>query len=311
MPPVHFIGEIPVYGRVSLAPMDGVSDQPFRLLCKNMGSAVTISEFINAADVPRGLNDFSRRASFTNYERPFGYQIYGADIDKILNAARLLEARQPDFIDLNLGCSVRRIAGRGAGAGLLKNTKKVRKILQGLQNTLSIPYTVKIRLGWDADSINYREIANIAEGEGAGMIAIHARRRDQSYREKASWDAISEIKSSVKIPVLGNGDIFYKSDINRMLIETGCDGVMVARAAMGNPWIFSEINKDNLNQKEIFKTIRQHWLLMQTFYPHGDANQKFKKHLKAYLDCPQFSRIDLHALMRNNNPMRELLQNFR
>jgi nifR3 family TIM-barrel protein len=302
------IGSIPVYGRVSLAPMDGISDQPFRLICKKMGSALIISEFINAMDVHDKLNDFTKRTSFTSFERPFGIQIYGSNPVNIVRAAIKLEELGPDFIDLNLGCSVRRIANRGAGAGLLIRPDKVIKILQSLVKSVQVPITIKIRIGWDQSLINYLEIAKIAEGEGAQMICAHARRKDQSWDDPADWEAIARIKNLVNIPVLGNGDVASHADIDRMLKETGCDGVMIGRAALGNPWIFSNQKKEALPQKEILETIIQHWLLMIANFGQRETRLRFKKHLKAYLTCHQFSYLNLSAILRKANPIQSVMQ---
>jgi nifR3 family TIM-barrel protein len=307
MKPRFFIGSIPVFQRVSLAPMDGISDQPFRMICKQMGAAISISEFINVVDVPAQLNDYLSRTQFSELERPFGLQIYGADLKKITMAAKMLEEKGPDFIDLNLGCSVRRIAGRGAGAGLLIAPQKVRRILQALVQSLSIPVTVKMRLGWDLVTSNYLELARMIAGEGAAMLSVHARRRDQSWREPADWAAIAEIKNEITIPVIGNGDIKCHADIERMLSETHCDGVMVGRAALGNPWLFSEVSKDSLSRERILTTVKRHWALMSAIFGRQEAAIRFKKHLKAYLNCPQFSNLDLSAVLRKNNPMAEVL----
>ena len=307
MHPAYFIGSIPIHGRISLAPMDGISDFPFRFICKQMGSALSISEFINAMDVPQELNDFSRRTTFSKFERPFGLQIYGAKLQEILGAAKVLENLDPDFIDLNLGCSVRRIVGRGAGAGLLKQPQEIKRIINGLTRSLSIPLTVKMRLGWDDAQSNFLEVAKIAQGEGACMISVHARRRDQSWNEPADWSAIAEIKNALNIPVVGNGDIRTHEDIQRMLRETYCDGVMIGRAALGNPWLFSTQPKESINAEQILLTVKQHWLLMLAYYGSQEAVIRFKKHLKAYLSCQQFSHINLQKLLQSNNPIGVIL----
>jgi len=301
------IGSVPVFGQISLAPMDGISDQPFRLISKKLGSALIISEFINVIDVKQELNDFSQRTSFTNFERPFGIQIYGSSTEKIVKSAVKLEELEPDFIDLNLGCSVRRIANRGAGAGLLKNPQKIIKILRALVKGVQLPITIKMRIGWDQSLVNFLEIAKIAEGEGAQMICVHGRRKDQSWKDAANWDAIALIKNLVNIPVLGNGDVTCLADIERMTKETGCDGVMIGRAALGNPWLFSKQQKEDLSQKDIIDTVIHHWSLMITSFGRDEATIRFKKHLKAYLSCRQFSHLDLSELLRKANPMQYIL----
>jgi len=255
MKPVFSFGNIPVYGNLILAPMDGISDQPFRWLCRSMGSAATYTEFINVLDVPMNLDYIDKRTCFSKSERPIGFQLYGKDSDKILKAAQILSEKGPDFFDINFGCSVKRVAGRGAGAGLLKEPKSINNIITKLVNHIKIPITAKIRLGWDQENLNYKELSHIIEDSGAAMIAVHARSRDQNWQESANWNTISEIKKAVQIPVIGNGDITSKKDIQKMIKQTGCDGVMIGRAAIGNPWIFSDRSKSSLSAYQIIDII--------------------------------------------------------
>ena len=182
MKPIFSFGNISVYGNLILAPMDGISDQPFRWLCRNMGSALTYTEFINVLDVPHNLNDIDKRTCFSDSERPVGFQLYGRDPDKILLAAQVLAEKGPDFFDINLGCSVRRVAGRGAGAGLLKEPESIKNIITRLVKYIKVPITVKIRLGWDQANLNYKKLSRIIEGSGAAMIAVHARARNQNWQ---------------------------------------------------------------------------------------------------------------------------------
>ena len=301
--PVFTFGNISVHGNLILAPMDGISDQPFRWICRSMGSAVTYTEFINVLDVPMNLDYIEKRTCFSNSERPVGFQLYGIDPDKILLAAQVLTEKGPDFFDINLGCSVRRVAGRGAGAGLLKEPKSVENIITRLVKHIKVPITAKIRLGWNQENLNYQELSRIIEGSGAAMIAVHARARDQSWQESANWNAIREIKETVQIPVIGNGDVQSQKDIRNMIKQTGCDGVMIGRAAIGNPWIFSDRSKVSLPAEQIINTVKIHWLLMIALYGPNKTSSFFKKHLKAYLSCPQFSHIDLKKLISLPNPM--------
>ena len=303
MKPVFSFGNISVHGNLILAPMDGISDQPFRWLCRSMGSAVTYTEFINVLDVPTNLNDIDKRTCFSKSERPVGFQLYGKNPDKILLAAQILSEKGPDFFDINLGCSVRRIAGRGAGAGLLKEPKSVENIITTLEKYIEVPITAKIRLGWNQENYNYKELSRIIEGSGAAMITVHARTRNQSWHESANWDAIREIKETVQIPVVGNGNVQSQKDIQNIFKQTGCDGVMIGRAAIGNPWIFSGKSKASLSAKQIIDTAKYHWLLLIAFYGPEKASILFKKHLKAYLSSPQFVKINLKKLISMPNPM--------
>ena len=307
MKPTFSFGKITAYGNLILAPLDGISDQPFRWICRSMGSALTYTEFINVLDVPINLDYIEKRTCFSKSERPIGFQLYGKDPDKILKAAQILSKKKPDFFDINLGCSVKRVAGRGAGAGLLKNPEAIKSIITKLVNNLETPITAKIRLGWDQDTLNYKDLSRIIEDSGAAMIAVHARARDQNWQESANWNAIREIKEAVQIPVIGNGDITSKKDVQIMIEQTGCDGVMIGRAAIGNPWIFSETSKTSLAAKQIIDVVKTHWLLMIAFYGPKKTSSFFKKHLKAYLSCPQFSHIDLKKLISMPNPMRSRL----
>jgi nifR3 family TIM-barrel protein len=301
------IGNIPVSGILLLAPMDGISDQPFRWLCRRKGSAVSFTEFINVLDVPKNLNDIDKRTCFSESERPVGFQLYGRDPEKILRAAQILSEKNPDFFDLNIGCSVRRIAGRGAGAGLLKEPKLVENIISKLVRNINFPITAKIRLGWDQANLNYKELSRIIESSGAEMITVHARTRDQSWQESAQWDAIREIKAAVHIPVIGNGDIQSQKDIQNLTNQTGCDGVMIGRAAIGNPWVFSDKEKATLSSKEIIEVVKTHWYLMIAFYGPIRASILFKKHIKAYLSCTQFDAVDLRKVLSMANPMKSRL----
>ena len=225
---------------------------------------------------------------------------------KLSKAYDLLEAFSPDFFDLNLGCSERHVAARGAGSGLLRDPKKIGEIISALVARAHYPITAKIRLGWDKDSQNYLEIAKTIEDNGASMIAVHGRTRDQRWRDPANWDPIAEIKRSVSIPVIGNGDVRDLEDIKRMFLQTGCDAIMIGRAAIGNPWIFSQINKEDLSRKVILNMVIKHWQSVENFYGRERALVLFRKHLKAYLSSIQFFGLDLKQLISAPDPIHEL-----
>ena len=301
------MGSYQIDGNLILAPMDGFTDQPFRWLCRRMGSTLTFSEFINVLDVPKNLNYIEKRTLFSENERPFGFQIYGSEPENIFRAAEILINKKPDFLDLNLGCSVQRVVGRGAGAGLLQFPEKIDGICFKVKRILNIPITAKIRLGWSVDTLNYIKVAKAIENAGASLITVHARARDQNWKKPAFWPPIREIVNSVKIPVIGNGDIQSYSDSCRMITETGCDAVMIGRAAIGNPWIFSKLKKESIPRDEILRVVALHWQLMIAFYGPNKASIWFKKHLKAYLLSPQFSDVDLKSLISMRNPMQHEL----
>lgn len=286
--------------------MDGFSDQPFREICRQFGSAISITEFINTTDVIHNLPYLSKRIAFLESERPVCFQVYGNSTAEIICAYDILESHSPDFFDLNLGCSERHVAARGAGSGLLRDPKKIGEIISALVERSRFPITAKIRLGWDKDSQNYLEIAKIIEANGASMITVHGRTRDQRWRDPANWEPIGEIKSSVSIPVIGNGDVCDLDDINRMFLHTGCDAIMIGRAAIGNPWIFSQIRKEDLPRKEILNMIKKHWQSVESFYGRERALLLFRKHLKAYLSSTQFFGLDLKQLISAPDPIKEL-----
>ena len=237
--PTFHVGPVPVYGDKILSPMDGYSDLPFRATCRELGSAMSYTEFINALDILQGHPYVAQKMAFLPQERPVVFQIFDNDPQRLLEVALRVQDQEPDIIDINLGCSAKSVSNRGAGAGLLRTPLKVARIFRRLSGALEIPLTGKIRLGWDDDSRNYGLIARIIAENGGQMIAVHGRTKAQGYRGEADWDAIAEIRAAVEIPVIGNGDVRTPGDIQRMKAHTGCPAVMIARGAIGNPWIFA------------------------------------------------------------------------
>ena len=215
--PNFLIKHIPVYGDLILAPMDGYSDLPFRSVCRELGSALSYTEFINPRDVLSKRHPLlPRRLAYLEEERPVVYQIFDSEPERLLKAAQILQEQQPDIIDINMGCSVPKISGRGAGAGLLREPQKVAQIFSMLTRNLDVPVTAKIRLGWDDEQRNYLEIARVVEENGGALLAVHARTRCQGFRGQADWEAIAEIKQAVSIPVVANGDVRTVADIERI-----------------------------------------------------------------------------------------------
>jgi tRNA-dihydrouridine synthase B len=284
--PTFWVRDVPVYGDVILAPMAGYADVPHRAVCRAYGSAMHYTEFVAAEE----LIGKSKRAwsllDYTEGDRPMVFQIFGNDAQRILQAALLIEEKGPDIIDINMGCSTRRVSGRGAGVGMMPQPELVAETFSLLTKQLSVPVTGKIRLGWDGNE-NYLEIARILEDNGAALIAIHPRTKEQKYGGRAHWPAIAEAKQAVGVPVLGNGDIRSPADVDRMLAETGCDGVMIGRGAIGNPWIFARRAKADLSFSELAATIERHLAEMQAYYGREQGLLLFRKHLKHYLlDLP-------------------------
>ena len=283
MNPDFFIRNIPVYGDLILSPMAGFSDIPFRLICREFGMAMSYTEVISMdGELWKNKKTF-KLLDFRSIERPVTFQILGNDEDKIVDACRILEQLGPDTIDVNMGCSVSDIAGKGAGAGLLKDPGKIGRIFHKLTRTLRVPVTGKIRLGWDGKSRNYLEVARILEDNGASLIAVHGRTRSQFFYGKADWDAIAEIKQTVSIPVIGNGDVRCVADIQRIKRNTGCDGIMIGRAAIGHPWIFQCKDRDQVALIDKIELIRRHLSLMVEHYGQETGVILFRKHATKYI----------------------------
>jgi tRNA-dihydrouridine synthase B len=278
------IKDIPVYGDLILAPMDGYSDLPFRSLCRELGSALSYTEFINTRDVLSKRHPLlPRRLAYLEEERPVIYQIFDSEPERLLKAAQMLQEHKPDIIDINMGCSVPKISGRGAGAGLLREPQKIAQIFSLLTHSLDVPVTGKIRLGWDDDQRNYLEIARIVEDNGGALLAVHARTRCQGFRGEAEWEAIGEIKQAVSIPVVANGDVRTVADIVRIKQVTGCEAVMIGRAAVGNPWIFSRLDRLQVPSALVRSTMLRHLEKMLEFYGSGLGLLRFRKHASRYL----------------------------
>ena len=284
MNPIHcfHIGSLPIHGDLILAPMDGITDSPCRRLARQFGSAISYTEFISAVDVLQKNPLLEDRLQFTEEERPLAIQLLDNDPDRIEKAALYAIQLQPEILDINLGCSARSVASRGAGAGLLREPQKIAQIFTKLSAN-GIPVTAKIRLGWDETTRNYLEIARVIEQNGGKLIAVHGRTRQQAYTGQADWDAIARIKQMVKIPVIGNGDVRTLEDIDKMKEYTKCDGVMIGRAAMGNPWIFSRIDKSSIPALQIMDTMITHLNWMVELYGEFQGLVRFRKHANAYL----------------------------
>ncbi|MCG3212216.1 MAG: putative tRNA-dihydrouridine synthase [Anaerolineae bacterium] len=281
--PTFYVQNIPVYGDVILSPMAGFSDLPYRLICREYGSAMSYTEFVSADGILHESERTFEMLKFAPSESPMVFQIFGSDETLLEEAARKIEQLGPDIIDLNMGCSVRKVAGRGAGAALLRDPAKIGRIFRRLSRALSVPVTGKIRLGWDSDSLNYLDVLRAMEDNGAALVAVHGRTKVQAYNGAANWDAIAEIKQAAGIPVIGNGDVQAAADIDRMKQHTGCDAVMVARTAIGNPWIFQRKDIQNVTLAEKAALIYRHLDLMLDFYGEERGLVLFRKHVVKYV----------------------------
>jgi len=280
--PTFHVGSIPIYGESILSPMDGVSDWPFRSLCRRTGSAISYTEFVRAADVLEGKASVFKKLTYDESERPVVFQIYGHNPDQIVEAALRIRELGPDTIDLNMGCPEKKVANRGAGVGMMRTPLKIARTIRKLVSALDIPVTGKMRIGWE-DCKTYKLVARIVEEEGGALIAIHGRTKEQGYRGCADWDAIAEVKAAVKIPVIGNGDVRTVDDIKRMQAHTGCDAVMIGRGAMANPWIFSGRDRDEVPAREVREFMREHLKRNLEFYGEEDGQRLFRKYVAQYL----------------------------
>jgi tRNA-dihydrouridine synthase B len=280
--PSFWIKNIPIYGDLILAPMDGISDLPFRTITRRIGSAASYTEFVNCIDVVQNQPGIASKVAFREEERPVVIQVFDEDPDRMVEAGLKLMEFKPDVLDVNMGCPSKDVAGRGAGAGLLRQPQKIAEIFKKLTRVIPVPVTGKIRLGWDESSKNYLEVVKMIEDNGGSLVAVHARTKSQSYGGQADWESIAEIKQNVRIPVIGNGDVHTIADIELMKSLTGCDGVMIGRAAIENPWIFARRDRDTVPIKEVQETLIFHLNEMLNFYgPRGLII--FRKYIKGYL----------------------------
>jgi tRNA-dihydrouridine synthase B len=273
-----------------LAPLAGISNLPLRLIARSLGCALAYTEMISANGLIRKTAKTYEYLETCAEDHPLGAQVFGADPEIVAQASRIIADSGADLIDINMGCPVKKVIKTGSGAILMKDPERVARIITSVKKAVSIPVTVKIRSGWTHGSINAVEIARIAESSGADAITVHARTADQGYSGVADWKVIAEVKKAVKIPVIGNGDIWRPKDAVRMLKETSCDAVMVGRGALGNPWIFKGIIQVCSGQTENYlpsldqrqKMIRNHWEMEIQFLGDKLADKRFRKHLLWY-----------------------------
>lgn len=287
-----FIGNVKIDNQVVLAPMAGISNSAFRRIVKEFGCGLIYAEMVSDKAICYNNQKTIDMLYMTDFERPISQQIFGTDVDSFVTAAKYIEEHMhPDIIDLNMGCPVPKVALRAqAGASLLKNPDKVYKIVKAVVDNVSIPVTVKIRSGWDFNSINAVEIAKICEKAGASAIAVHPRTRSQGYSGKADWSIIKDVKNSVGIPVIGNGDVKSPEDFKRMLDETGCDAVMIGRGILGNPWLVRDCldyldhgSYNCVSSSDRVKMCKRHLLYLTDIKPDKVALLEIRNHISWYL----------------------------
>ncbi|MEP7135710.1 MAG: tRNA-dihydrouridine synthase family protein [Chloroflexota bacterium] len=304
--PNFTVRDVPIYGDTVLAPMDGYSDWPFRSICRALGSAMSYTEFVKVEKILSRSKEPAKRLYYEAAERPITFQIYGDDPDLILKAALKIEPLKPDIIDLNMGCPAKSIADRGAGVGMMPSPLKIARTFRKLVKALKVPVTGKIRLGWDRNK-NFKLIARIVEEEGGSLIAVHGRTKEQRYSGNADWDAIAEVKSTVRIPVIGSGDVRTVSDIQRMKQHTHCDAVMIGRGAIANPWIFAGYDREQVPSELLHETVREHLQKSVQFYGEEDGQRLFRKYAVQYLLLKTLDR-DARKEILKERPSGEFLE---
>ncbi|MGL5329732.1 MAG: tRNA dihydrouridine synthase DusB [Peptostreptococcaceae bacterium] len=285
------IGNVELKNKVFLSPMAGVTDLPFRLICKEQNCGMLYTEMINAKALCYDDENTKKMLKIEDEEHPVAVQIFGSEPEYMGRAAEIMNSYSNEVLDINMGCPAPKVVKNGDGSALMKNPKLAEEVLKAVVKNSTKPVTLKIRKGWDDDSVNAVEIAKIAEASGISALAIHGRTREQYYSGKADWNIITDIKNSIDIPVIGNGDVFTVEDAQNMIAKTGCDAIMIGRGAQGNPWIFKRINHymqtgeilPEPTMEEKMNTAKKH--LKLAVEEHGEyvAVREMRKHIAWYL----------------------------
>ncbi|OGW51355.1 MAG: tRNA dihydrouridine synthase DusB [Nitrospirae bacterium RBG_19FT_COMBO_42_15] len=284
------IGNLKIENKLILAPMAGITNLPFRLIVKDEGCGLVVSEMVSAIALVRNGKKTRDLLNSDPYERPLAVQLFGSEPQIMAEAARIVEGFGVDILDINMGCPAKKVVSSGSGSALLRDPLRIKAIIEAVRAAVTIPFTVKIRSGWDSKSTNYLEIGRIAEECGVDAITLHSRTAAQGFGGRSDWSHIAELKKVLNIPVIGNGDIKTPEDAMRMLDETCCDGIMIGRGALGNPWIFSRTLKyieegvlqKPPSEKEIHLTIKRHIEMLADYMGDKWAVREFRKHISWY-----------------------------
>lgn len=309
------IGNVELDNQVILAPMAGVTDLPFRLLCKEQGAGLLCMEMVSAKAIYYGNKNTEELMEIRPEECPVSLQLFGSDADIMAEMAKKIEDRPFAILDINMGCPVPKVVNNKEGSALMKNPKLVEEIVSKVAGAIKKPVTVKIRKGFDEAHLNAVEIAKIAEASGAAAVAVHGRTREQYYSGKADWECIRAVKEAVKIPVIGNGDVVDALSAKAMIEQTGCDGIMIGRAAEGNPWIFREVVHyletgellPRPAMEEVRATIRKHADLQLAIKGEYTGVREMRKHLAWYTTgYPNSAKF--RQMINSMETMEELMQ---
>ena len=309
------IGNVELDNQVILAPMAGVTDLPFRLLCKEQGAGLLCMEMVSAKAIYYNNKNTDELMEIRPEECPVSLQLFGSDADIMAEMAKKIEERPFAILDINMGCPVPKVVNNKEGSALMKNPKLVEEIVTKVSHAISKPVTVKIRKGFDEEHVNAVEIAKIAEASGAAAVAVHGRTREQYYSGKADWECIRAVKEAVKIPVIGNGDVKDAFSAKALIEQTGCDGVMIGRAAEGNPWIFREVVHyletgellPKPNREEVLATIRKHARLQLEIKGEYTGVREMRKHL-AWYSAGYPNSAKFRQMINSMETMEELMQ---
>ena len=294
------IGSVELPNNLILAPMAGVTDLPFRLLCREQGAGLLCMEMVSAKAIYYRNRNTEALLTIHEQEPPVSLQLFGSDADIISEMAKQIEERPFSILDLNMGCPVPKVTGNKEGSALMKDPKLVEEIVRKTVRAIRKPVTVKIRKGFDEGHINAVEIAKIAEANGASAVAVHGRTREQYYSGKADWDIIRQVKEAVRRPVIGNGDVVSPETAEAMLQETGCDGIMIGRGAQGNPWLFRQIlhwmetgeKEEKPDIEEIKTMILRHARLLEEYKGTYTGIREMRKHVAWYTaGCPGSAKL--------------------